>query len=146
MNSNSNSLNFAQAFLRVAFSISLLSAVADRLGIWGPPGTANVSWGDWAHFLAYANTLNAYASPALGNVLAITATIAEVLFAVLLLIGYKTKLAAWGTFLLMLTFALTMTFSMGIQPPLSYSVWTCAGAAALLGSINRYKWSIDDLR
>lgn len=142
---HTKSLHFSQAFLRLAFSISLLSAVADRLGLWGPPGTPNTSWGDWEHFMAYANTLNAYAPPVLRNILAITATVAEVLFAVMLLIGYKTRLAAWGTFLLMLAFALSMTFSMGVQPPLSYSVWTCAGAAALLGCVSRYRWSIDNL-
>ncbi|MCF6406891.1 DoxX family membrane protein [Chitinophaga filiformis] len=143
---NTNSIHFSQLFLRLAFAVTLLSAVADRLGIWGPHGTQNVSWGDWEHFLAYSNKLNFYVSPGLGNIMAIVATTLEVIFAVLLLIGYKTKLAAWGTCVLMVIFALSMTVAMGVQPPLSYSVWTSAGAAALLGSINTYKWSIDNLK
>ena len=36
--------------LRWALAVTILSAVADRFGIWGPPGSANVSWGDWPHF------------------------------------------------------------------------------------------------
>ncbi|UPK68199.1 DoxX family protein [Chitinophaga filiformis] len=143
---NTNTINFSQAFLRLAFAAALLSAVADRLGIWGPPGTPNVSWGDWEHFLAYSNTLNFYVSPGMGNILAILATVLEVIFGVMLLVGYKTRLASWGTFLLMVIFALSMTVAMGVKPPLSYSVWTSAGAAALLGSINTYKWSIDNLK
>ncbi|PSL23083.1 DoxX family protein [Chitinophaga ginsengisoli] len=143
---NTNSINFSQIFLRLALAASLLSAVADRLGIWGPPGATNVSWGDWEHFLAYSNTLNFYVSPQMGNVLAILATVLEVVFGVMFLIGYKTRIAAWGTFLLMVIFALSMTVAMGVKPPLSYSVWTTAGAAALLGSINKYKWSIDNLK
>jgi len=136
---NTSTVNFSQAFLRFGFAITLFSAVADRLGIWGPPGTPGVSWGDWDHFLAYSNTLNAYAPAALGNFLAITATALEVLFGLMLLIGFKTKLAAWGTFLLMMAFITSMTFTIGIHPTLSYSVWICAGGAALLGSVNTYK-------
>ncbi|SHN10898.1 MauE/DoxX family redox-associated membrane protein [Chitinophaga sp. CF418] len=143
---NTNTINFSQLFLRLAFAVTLLSAVADRLGIWGPPGAPNVAWGDWEHFLAYSNKLNFYVSPQVGNILAILATALEVIFAVMFLIGYKIKLASWGTCLLMVIFALSMTVAMGVKPPLSYSVWTSAGAAALLGSINKYKWSIDNLK
>ncbi|WP_222597118.1 DoxX family membrane protein [Chitinophaga pinensis] len=84
--------------------------------------------------------------PFLGNILAITATAAEIIFGFMLLTGYKTRIAAWGTFLLMIAFALTMTFSVGPKAPLNYAVWTCAGAAALLGSVTRYKWSVDNLK
>ena len=143
---NTNTINFSQLFLRLALAASLLSAVADRLGLWGPPGAVNVSWGNWENFLAYSNKLNFYVSPQIGNVLAILATVLEVVFGVMFLIGYKTRLASWGTFLLMVIFALSMTVALGVKPPLSYSVWTTAGAAALLGSISRYKWSIDNLK
>ncbi len=42
----------APVVLRWALAVTILSAVADRFGLWGPPGTANVSWGDWPHFVA----------------------------------------------------------------------------------------------
>jgi|GEM_PF-4494908 len=35
-------LNSTQWFLRFSLAAGLLSAVADRLGLWGPPGTPNV--------------------------------------------------------------------------------------------------------
>ena len=41
-----------------ALAVTILSAVADRFGICGPPGSANVSWGDWPHFVAYTASLH----------------------------------------------------------------------------------------
>jgi hypothetical protein len=34
----------APLLLRLALGVTLLSAVADRFGIWGPPGAATVAW------------------------------------------------------------------------------------------------------
>src|SRR5215469_6204298 len=42
----------APLLLRLALGVTLLSAVADRFGIWGPPGAGAVSWGDWTYFVA----------------------------------------------------------------------------------------------
>jgi hypothetical protein len=36
----------AQLILRWALAVTILSAVADRFGLWGPSGTTNVAWGD----------------------------------------------------------------------------------------------------
>jgi hypothetical protein len=46
--------------LRWALGLTLLSAVADRFGLWGQLGSANVSWGDWAHFVAYTAKVNSF--------------------------------------------------------------------------------------
>lgn len=135
----------AQLFLRIAIAFSFLSAVADRFGLWGAPGCAGVSWGNWQNFVNYSNTLNFYLSPQLGEIAAITATTLEVLFALLLLIGFKTKLTALASAILLVVFALTMTISIGIKAPLDYSVWTGAAACLLLSTINNYKYSIDNL-
>ena len=35
-------------FLRLVLGGAFLSAVADRFGLWGPAGTRNASWGDFA--------------------------------------------------------------------------------------------------
>lgn len=43
----------AAVFLRLALAAGFLSAVADRLGLWGPPGTPGVAWGGFGPFLAY---------------------------------------------------------------------------------------------
>jgi hypothetical protein len=70
--------------LRWALALTILSAVADRFGIWGPPGSANVSWGDWAHFVAYTAKVNSFLPGAVAPALAVMATVAEVLLGVAL--------------------------------------------------------------
>lgn len=37
---------YASVFLRLALGATFLTAVADRFGLWGPAGAANVAWGD----------------------------------------------------------------------------------------------------
>lgn len=36
---------YIQLVVRIAVASAFLSAVADRLGYWGPPGSPNASWG-----------------------------------------------------------------------------------------------------
>jgi hypothetical protein len=42
-------------FLRLAISLSFLSAVADRFGMWSIEISA---WGNWNNFVAYTNNIN----------------------------------------------------------------------------------------
>ena len=63
------------------------------------------------------------------------ATAAEVILALWLLIGWQTRLAAYGSALLLLSFALTMTVALGVKAPLNYSVFTAAAAAFALGAM-----------
>ena len=43
--------NTAPVAMRMALAAGFLSAVADRLGLWGPIGTPGVSLGGFARFL-----------------------------------------------------------------------------------------------
>jgi uncharacterized membrane protein YphA (DoxX/SURF4 family) len=133
----------SQAFLRLALSISYLSAVADRFGLWGAPGTPGVSWGNWQNFVAYSNSVNSFVPPFLGNVLAIVATTLEVILPALLLTGYKIRLASMASGIVLLLFALAMTISFGMKAPLDYSVWTGAAASFLLSVLPAYPYSLD---
>ncbi|WP_447635390.1 DoxX family membrane protein [Flavobacterium microcysteis] len=135
---------FSQVFLRTALSVSYLSAVADRFGIWGAPGSKSVSWGTWDNFVAYSNSVNSFASPAIGTLLAYVATALEILLPVLLLIGYKLKWVSLFSGVLLLGFALAMTLSFGLKAPLDYSVFTGAAASFLLSTLDSYKYSLDN--
>ena len=46
--------------LRLGLGLGFLSAVADRLGLWGAFGQPNVEWGNFSQFLEYTHTLNWY--------------------------------------------------------------------------------------
>src|SRR4051812_46636891 len=113
-------------FLRLAISAGFLSAVADRFGCWAPDVSV---WGNWNTFVAYTAVINPWFPPGLISFIAATATVAEIVFAMFLIIGFKTELVARLSGILLLIFALAMTFSTGIKGPLDYSVFSASAAA-----------------
>ncbi len=118
--------------VRLALASAFLSAVADRFGLWGAPGANGVAWGDWNRFLDYVATMNGYAPAAIIPALAWVATVAEVVIAFGLIAGWRLQWFALAAGALLTTFALAMTVSFGIKPPLDYSVFSAAAGAFLL--------------
>ncbi|HET8754292.1 MAG TPA: DoxX family membrane protein [Salinimicrobium sp.] len=135
--------NLVTFLLRLALGVAFLSAVADRLGFWGTPGTAGVSWGNWENFVSYTGVLSFGAPAAIVEFLAYAATVLEVILGVMLIIGLKTKWAAVASGFLLLLFGLAMAFNLGIKAPLDYSVFSAAFAAFLLSLQPTGKWSMD---
>ena len=127
----------AQWFLRLALAAGFLSAVADRFGLWGPPGASNVAWGDWQRFVEYVAILNWFAPKPIIPTLAWAATLGEFLVALGLLIGWQLRWVALAGGLLLLSFAVTMTMALGIKAPLDFSVFGIAAGAFLLAAISR---------
>jgi uncharacterized membrane protein YphA (DoxX/SURF4 family) len=119
-------------FLRFALAASFLSAVADRFGIWGKEISV---WGNWENFLAYTKQINPWFPESFVPMLGGLATGAEIIFAVFILVGFKTELFAKLSGFLLLIFALSMTFSFGIKGAFDYSVFTAAAAAFALGTM-----------
>ena len=139
-----NTPHFAQLFLRLALGIGFILPVMDRFGWLGAPGSPTVGWGSWAMFLDYTNSLMPYLARPAANAMAIVATAGELIFAVLLIIGYKIKLAAIGSFLLTLAFALSMLVFANYRAPFNYSVFVVSASSLLLATLPGYKWSIDN--
>src|SRR4051794_20936096 len=81
----------AAIFLRFALAAGFLSAVADRFGLWGPPGTPGVAWGGFDRFLAYTGKLLWYPPPFLVPVAGWAATVLEVVLAVDLVAGVRLR-------------------------------------------------------
>jgi putative oxidoreductase len=140
--------NFAlpSLFLRLTLGISYLWFVADRLGFLGVNGSAHVGWGDWHHFILYASQVMSFLPPGDIPFFAILATAGELSFGFLLVIGCFTRMAALGSGLLSLMFAISMAISFGIESPLGYSVFTVSAASFLLATIPSYRWSVDEWR
>ncbi|HVI43724.1 MAG TPA: DoxX family protein [Chitinophaga sp.] len=145
-NNSGKRLSLIQLYMRLALGIGYLVPALDRLGVWGAPGGHNISWGDWDHFSVYAHQVMGFLPYGLASVLAVAATIAELIFGVLLLIGWQTRLAATGSGFLALGFALSMAVSFGIVSPLSYSVFVVSASSFLLATIPHYRWSLDERR
>ena len=136
---------YAALLLRIGIGVGFLSAVADRFGLWGPFGQPNVEWGDFSRFLEYTHTLNWYLPGGMIPLLGGIATGAEILFGLLILVGWHTRVAALLSGLLLLTFGVAMTLALGIKAPLNFAVLTGVGGALLLANCEGFPFSVDEL-
>src|SRR2546427_2673400 len=105
-----NGTEIVRLFARVALGASCLSAVADRFGLWGPHGAKNVSWGDFAHFVEYTGAVMSLFPSSLTVSFACAATVAETLFGILIITGFKIRMAS------VLSGLLLFLFPMGMVP------------------------------
>lgn len=138
-----NTSGIAQLFLRLALGVGFLMPVMDRLGLMGPYGSGTAAWGDWEHFVDYTNKLIPFASRPIANIMAFIATIAEVVFGICLVVGFRIKENAVGASILTLLFGLCMAVFLGIAAPFNYPVFVFTGGTLVLSGIGNYKWSID---
>lgn len=133
-------MKIIKLFLRFSIAIGFLSASADRLGMWPKQYSA---WGNWNSFLEYTQVLNPWVPEALIPTLGGIATGAEIIFAIFLIIGYKTELFAKLSGILLFIFALSMTFSIGIKSAFDYSVFTASAAAFALSLMKEKYLEVD---
>jgi hypothetical protein len=123
--------------LRLSLAAAFLSAVADRFGWWAPFGQG--SWGSMGAFAEYVHQLVPFASGRLLTVIVWAATATETTLAVLLLTGWRPRLVGTATCLVLIVFGTAMAVSLGLESPLSYSVFSAASAAAayaILGTVS----------
>jgi uncharacterized membrane protein YphA (DoxX/SURF4 family) len=135
---------YASLLLRIGLGVGFLSAVADRLGLWGAFGQPNVEWGNFPRFLEYTHTLNWYLPDDMILPLGIVATGAEILLGFLLLVGWRTRVTALLSALLMLVFGAAMTLALGIKAPLNFAVLTGIGGSLLLSTCESFPLSVDE--
>jgi hypothetical protein len=114
--------------LRLSLATAFLSAVADRFGWWAPLGQG--SWGSMSAFAGYTHQLVPFASGWLLTVIVWTATATEATLGVLLLMGWRPKLVGGASCLVLIVFGTAMAVSLGVESPLSSSVFSSASAAA----------------
>ena len=131
----------AALFLRLALGAAFLSAVSSRFGVW----PKHMGGGSWTSFLEYTAELNPWAPSALIPFLGSAATAAEFTLGILLVIGFRQRLAGVTGGILLLIFALSMINGTGIKSPLDYSVFTASAAAFVFATIDESRWSLDSL-
>ena len=136
---------FSTVFLRLALGVSFLSAVADRFGVWGVYGQPNVAWGNYARFVCYTAKLNWFLPALLIPVVAIIATASETVLGLFLVLGWKTRITALLSGILLTTFAVVMTITLGVKAPLNFSVFSAAGGAFLLVTCPEFPFSLDGM-
>lgn len=115
-------------YARVALGAAFLSAVADRFGLWGKYG----GWGNFANFEKYTAQVNSFMPSFIIPFLAWSATAAELLLGIALILGLLTRWVALGAAALLFIFGMAMAISFGIKSPLDYSVFSASAGALLL--------------
>lgn len=138
--------NYFAFLLRVALGTGFLSAVADRLGYWGEPGATAVAWGNWENFIRYTSKLNFGIPENVANILGLLATILEAVLGILLILGIKIKYTSFCAGILLLIFALAMTFNTHFKYALDYSVFVGSFSSLLLSTMPESKWSVDNIK
>lgn len=138
-----NWTEIVRLFARVALGASFLTAVADRFGLWGPYGAKNVSWGDFAHFVKYTGEVMSFFPSSWTVSFAWAATVAETLFGILLIAGFKIRIVSVLSGLLLLLFAMGMVTGLGIKMPFDYSVFSATAAAFLLSFWEPDRFTLD---
>jgi thiosulfate dehydrogenase (quinone) large subunit len=119
-------------YARLALGLGFLSAVADRLGLWGAPGQSNVAWGDFAHFLVYTAKLNPYLPPSAIPAVGWLVTLGEVTLGVALILGIRLRTTALLSGVLLAAFACGMTMGTGVKTAFDASVFAASATAFLL--------------
>lgn len=131
----------ATLFLRLALGTAFLSAVSSRFGLW----PKSMGGGSWAGFLEYTAELNPWAPESLIPFLGSAATAAELTLGLLLVIGFRQRLAGIVSGILLLIFAISMMNGTGPKSPFDYSVFTAAAASFVFAAIGESLWSLDSL-
>lgn len=135
--------NLISFYLRLALGVDFLSAVADRFGLWGPPGSHNVEWGSFSKFVAYTAKVDPFAPAHTAPTVAGIVTALEIVFGVLLILGFRTRTTAFLSGILLGVFAVGMSLGTGAKSAFDASVFTSSAAAFALVAFGPSAWSID---
>jgi putative oxidoreductase len=118
----------AMVYARLALGTAFLSAVAGRFGIWD----RSLDWAHFERFMHRTAEVNAFMPPFTIPFLAWAATAAEISCGVAVIIGVQLRWVALASAVLLGLFAVAMTVSLGVKPPLDSSVFSASAGALLL--------------
>jgi hypothetical protein len=133
--------------LRIFIGLAFVSAILDRFGLLGGPGTPGIAWGNFRNFAAYTAQVNSFLPAAIIPALAIIETAIEATLGAAMLLGIRVRLASAGSSLLLWILGAAMTISLGIGSQFVYAVFVLAAGAWVLATLERSAaFSLDALR
>ena len=132
-----NLVDWAFLYARATLGIGFLSGIADRFGLWRG---RNVGYGNFDGFVAFTAKVNSFMPASSILFLAWSATIAELVLGIFLLIGLWLRWTALASAVLLILFGTAMAISFGLKSPLDYSVFS-ASATAILLAVNERRRS-----
>jgi putative oxidoreductase len=122
-------VDWAFLYARATLGIAFLSGIADRFGLWRG---RNVGYGNFNGFIRYTAKVTSFMPASSIPFLAWSATIAELVLGIFLLIGVWLRWTALASALLLILFGAAMAISFGLKSPLDYSVFSASATAILL--------------
>lgn len=132
MKENIKIAQLSYLFARVVLGVGFLSAVADRLGIWGAVGTQFVDWGNMDVFTQVTGGLAPWCPASLLPLLSWGVTVIEAALGILLLTGFFIRPASFISFTLLVLFAVSMAVFLGPKLVFNYSVLPAAACALMI--------------
>ena len=106
-------------YARIALGAAFISGIASRFG-------------NFSNFAKYTGEVNSFMPAFTIPFLAWSATAAELVLGIALILGIWPRWVALGSAVLLALFGITMAISFGIKSPLDYSVFSASAAALLL--------------
>ncbi|KAA2256141.1 DoxX family membrane protein [Solihabitans fulvus] len=137
--------SWLSVLVRLLMAAEFLLAVCDRFGVFGAPGAAGVSWGDFAHFVDYTRSMTTFLPGGLAWPLAVAATVAELGLGLALLLGLRTRLAAQAAAGLLAVYGVSMTISLPAAEQFHYVVFVLCGGMLVLATLDRVPFGVDAL-
>jgi uncharacterized membrane protein YphA (DoxX/SURF4 family) len=134
------------AIVRIVLGLAFVLSVADRFGLMGAYGSPGVSFGDYAHFVAYTRQVNSFLPASWAPTLAVLATLCETTIGTALVLGISTRKAALAALGLLLIFGIAMSISLGLSSHFPYAVVVLAGGAWFLSTLDCTAWSVEAWR
>ena len=131
--------------LRMFIGFAFLSAVLDRFGVYGAAGAPGVAWGNFKIFTIYTRMVNAFLPVAVIPALAVVETVIEAVLGVAMLIGAGLRATVWASTVLLFSFAVAMTGSLGFASQAPYAVFVFAAGCWVLATIDTTFLSVDAL-
>jgi hypothetical protein len=115
-------------------ALDFAGAVADRFGVFGPPGTPGVSWGDWPQFVDYTQILLGGVALPAALVAAVAATGVEVVLAIALIAGFQRRWTGKAAAGLLTIYLVAMAWTIGLDEVATYALPILVGGALLVSA------------
>jgi hypothetical protein len=134
------------ALLRIFIGIAFVSAIGDRLGLFGGPGTPAVSWGNFQNFVSYTAQVNSFLSGRIIPALAVVESFIEGGLGIAMLLGLEVPSVSIASAALLSMFGVAMTVSLGVSSQFRFAVFVLAAGAFEIANVDSTLLSLDALR
>jgi putative oxidoreductase len=131
--------------LRIFVGIAFVSAVCDRLGFFGGPGTPGVSWGTFGNFIIYTGQVNPFLPKAVIPGLAVIESIIEGILGLGMLFGGALRVTVWMSSALLFVLGFAMTISLGFSSTFPFAVFVLAAGVLVMTGVDSSRISLDRL-